>query len=159
LFEVETLDAPLYILANINAWIWIALIFGLCTFLAWTRHCQRAHAATWSCGYNRPTARIQYTGASFAEMMAEHLLPRFLRPKPKGQALGGLFPPKTSFAIACPDPFNEKVYEPFFLGWAKRFARLRILQQGKVHVYMAYIVFIVVMALAWVSLRTWWAAS
>ncbi len=29
--------------------------------------------------------------------------------------------------------------------------------QGKVHVYLAYIVLTVVLALAWVSLRTWWA--
>ena len=36
---------------------------------------------TWGCGYLMPTVRMQYTGRSFAEMIAEHLLPRFLRPR------------------------------------------------------------------------------
>ena len=54
-------------------------------------------------------------------------------------------------AQACPDPISEKVYEPFFRRWAERFSRLRILQQGKVNVYLVYIVVMVVLALAWVS--------
>ena len=38
----------------------------------------------------------------------------------------------------------------------RRFTHLRILQQGKVHVYLVYIMLMVVLALAWASLRTWW---
>ena len=37
--------------------------------------------------------------------------------------------------------------------------RPRILQQGKVNVYLLYIGFMLVLALAWVSLRTWWGTS
>jgi hypothetical protein len=33
------------------------------------------------------------------------------------------------------------------------------LQQGVVHVYLIYIMVTVVLALAWVSLRTWWGPS
>jgi hydrogenase-4 component B len=102
---------------------------------------------------------MQYTGRSFAELLAEHLLPRFLRPHTTRRAPRGLFPSKSDFGTETADPVNAKVYEPFFRRWAERFSRLRILQQGQVHVYLVYILLVVVLALAWVSLRTWWAAS
>jgi hypothetical protein len=72
-------------------------------------------------------------------MLAEHLLPRFLRPHTKRQAPRGLFPCTGDFGAETPDPVSEKVYEPFFRRWAERFARLRILQQGQLHVYLVYI--------------------
>ncbi len=100
-----------------------------------------------------PTVRMQYTGRSFAEMIAEHLLPRFLRPRTTRQAPRGCFPAQSSFGADCPDPVSERLYEPFFRRWADRFSRLRILQQGKVHVYLVYMVLMVVLALAWVSIR------
>jgi hydrogenase-4 component B len=102
---------------------------------------------------------MQYTGRSFAEMIAEHLLPRFLRPHTTRQGPQGLFPSKSDFGSDCPDPVSEKVYEPFFRRWAERFSRLRILQQGQVHIYLIYILLMVVLALAWVSLRTGWTTS
>ena len=108
---------------------------------------------TWGCGYLRPTVRMQYTGGSFAEMIGEHLLPRFLRPRTTRRAPRGVFPSESEFGSHCPDPVSERVYEPFFRRWAERFSRLRILQQGKVHVYLVYMVLTVVLALAWVSVR------
>ena len=51
-----------------------------------------AEGPTWGCGYLMPTVRMQYTGRSFAEMIAEHLLPRFLRPRTTCQAPRGVFP-------------------------------------------------------------------
>jgi hypothetical protein len=102
---------------------------------------------------------MQYTGRSFAEMFAEHLLPRFLRPRTSRQAPRGLFPAKGSFRSESPDPVSAKVYEPFLRSWAERCSRLRVLQQGRVEVYLVYMLFMVVLALAWVSLRGWWSAS
>ena len=55
------------------------------------------------------------------------------------------------YTAELPDPVTETVYEPFFRRWAERFTRLRFLQQGKVHVYLVYIMLIVVLALAWLS--------
>ncbi|HLN29120.1 MAG TPA: proton-conducting transporter membrane subunit [Gemmataceae bacterium] len=156
LLELESSDAPLHIVGNINAWTLLAVALGALGFYAWSRMRGRTEGPTWGCGYVRPTARMQYTGRSFAEMIGEHLLPRFLRPHISRQAPRGLFPVRSNFGSDCPDPFSEKVYEPFFRRWAKRFSRLRILQQGKVHVYLLYIVLMVVLALAWVSLRTLW---
>jgi hydrogenase-4 component B len=159
LLDLEASDAPLHVLGGINAGLLVAITAGTALFLAGSRRTGQAEGPTWGCGYIRPTERMQYTGRSFAEMLAEHLLPRFLRPHTKRQAPRGLFPSRSDFAAATPDPVSEKVYEPFFRGWADRFARLRILQQGQLHVYLVYILLVVVLALTWVSVRTWWTAS
>lgn len=157
--ELAATDAPIYIVGNLNAWLLVLAGGGTILFLAWARRSLRAEGPTWGCGYVRPTERMQYTGRSFSEMMADHLLPRFLRPRTKCQAPRGLFPAQGDFKSESPDPFRTKGYEPFFRRWARRFVRLRILQQGKINIYLIYVVLTVVVALAWVSLRTWWAAS
>jgi hydrogenase-4 component B len=158
-WELEASDAPLYVIGNLNAWTLIA--FGIVALLlaALWRRAARAEGSTWGCGYIQPTERIQYTGRSFAELFAEHLLPRFLRPHTTRHAPRGLFPSKSDFQATTPDPITVKVYEPFFRRWAERFARLRILQQGQINAYLLYIVLVVVLALAWLSVRTWWTAS
>src|SRR5947208_13899601 len=99
------------------------------------------------------------SGRSYAEILAVHLLIRFLRPRTSRKAPEGLFPAAGEFASRSPDPVSEKVYEPFFARWARRFAHVRILQQGHLHFYLMYVLFTVVLALAWVSLRTWWGAG
>jgi hypothetical protein len=44
------------------------------------------------------------------------------------------------------------VYQPLFTGAASYFTRLRLLQQGNVQLYVAYIMIALVAALAWASL-------
>ena len=124
--------------------------------LALTRKSLRAQGATWGCGYAKPTTRMQYTGRSFAEMIADNLLPGFLRPRTARDPVRGLFPSAGKFATEYLDPVSNRWYGPFFRRCADRFARLRILQQGKLHVYLVYIMLTVFLALAWTSLRTWW---
>jgi NADH:ubiquinone oxidoreductase subunit 5 (subunit L)/multisubunit Na+/H+ antiporter MnhA subunit len=159
LLEMKPLEAPLQTVGNLNAAIAVVITgFALVVF-ALARKPVPAKGSTWGCGYVEPTVRMQYTGRSFAEMFGEHLLPRFLRPQTKKQAPRGLFPSQGEFGCVCPDPVSEKVYEPFFHRWAERFSRLRILQQGKVHIYLIYIVLTVVLALVWVSVQTWRARS
>ncbi len=156
---LESSDAPLHILGNLNAVMLVAIAGLTALLLAWARITRQAEGPTWGCGYVKPTERMQYTGRSFAELLAEHLLPRFLRPHTTKRAPRGLFPSKSDFGTETLDPVSEKIYEPFFRRWAERCSQLRILQQGKVHVYLVYILLVVVLALGWVSLRTWWAAS
>ena len=99
-----------------------------------------AEGPTWGCGYVRPTARMQYTGRSFAEMIGQTIAAPLPPAAHDEQASPRAVSFPGEFASRCPDPVSEKVYEPFFRRWAERFSRLRILQQGKVHVYLVYIV-------------------
>jgi hypothetical protein len=159
LAELKSSGAPLSLLGYINAGTLIAITGGTLGFIVWARQAMRVNGPTWGCGYARPTVRMQYTGRSFAEILGERLLPRYLQPHSTTRAPQGLFPSKSEFQAELPDPVSEKVYEPFFRSWAERFSRLRVIQQGKLHVYLVYILVVVVLALAWVSVRAWWAGS
>jgi hydrogenase-4 component B len=153
---LESAQASLRLLGNMNGWTLVALGVTAATLWLLTRKAPRSLAATWGCGYVRPTSRMQYTAQSFAEMATGRVLPGFLRSHTSGRGPSGLFPAKSDFHSESPDPFSEEVYQPFFRRWADRCARLRILQQGKVNVYLFYIMATVVLALAWASIRTWW---
>jgi formate hydrogenlyase subunit 3/multisubunit Na+/H+ antiporter MnhD subunit len=147
-------ESALSALGTFNGWT-VAALAGVAAVLAVLVRRGAVPGPTWGCGYPAPTARIQYTGRSFAEMLAERILPRFLRLKGRRKAPTGLFPSDGEYASDCADPINRRLYEPFFARWAERFARLRILQQGKVHVYLLYILFTVVLALTWTAARGW----
>jgi formate hydrogenlyase subunit 3/multisubunit Na+/H+ antiporter MnhD subunit len=156
----EPIDVPLRALGAFNVCTWIALA-AVAAALVWLtrREGPVARGPTWGCGYARPTSRMQYTGRSFAEMIAERVLPRPLRPRTSRRAPQGLFPAPGEFGSETPDPVSGNVYEPFFRRWADRCSRLRILQQGKVNVYLFYIMLMVVLALSWASMRSgWWGA-
>jgi hypothetical protein len=155
--ELNT-EAPLQVVGAINLCTMAAIAILAIVLLALSRRAARMGMPTWGCGYLRPAARIQYTGRSFAEMLGEHLLPRFFRPRTTRHAPAGLFPTKSDFAAEDPDPVTAKLYEPFFQRWASRFVRLRVLQQGKLNIYLIYIAVTVIFALVWVSVRTWWSA-
>ena len=148
-------EATLSTLGAISAAIVVAVV-GLVAFLLIRVRKTAASGPTWGCGYAAPTPRMQYTGRSFSEMIAERIFPRFLRPRSRRIVPKKLFPTAKQYIAAdCTDPINRKVYEPFLNRCARRFAQLRILQQGKVHIYILYILFTVVIALAWTSVRDW----
>jgi formate hydrogenlyase subunit 3/multisubunit Na+/H+ antiporter MnhD subunit len=113
---------------------------------------------TWGCGYAAPTARMQYTARSFSETIAERLVPPPLRTRIAVTPPSAIFPARVGFSSETDDPMTKRVYEPLLARWGDRFARLRWLQHGVLHVYLAYIVLVLVVALAWLSLRTWMGA-
>jgi hypothetical protein len=116
-----------------------------------------APVETWGCGYAAPSARMQYSARSFSEFVSYRLMPRGLRVRTSAQTPSSLFPAPTSFTSRCTDPLTHGVYEPFFLRWADRFARLRWIQQGALHIYFLYIFVVAVAALAWISWSNWMA--
>jgi NADH:ubiquinone oxidoreductase subunit 5 (subunit L)/multisubunit Na+/H+ antiporter MnhA subunit len=119
--------------------------------------------STWGCGYAAPTARMQYTGRSFSELLAR-LIPRPMRPRITAPALSTddhgersnapLFAGAAAFSSDTRDPITRGVYEPFFTRMAGRLIRLRWMQQGVLHMYVAYILVVLVIALGWMSLRS-----
>jgi formate hydrogenlyase subunit 3/multisubunit Na+/H+ antiporter MnhD subunit len=116
-----------------------------------------AVADTWGCGYAAPTARMQYTGAAFAELVSTRVLPRWVRARQRTRAPEGLFPGPATLASDTTDPLTRAVYEPLLVRLGASFARLRFLQQGNVHIYILYIVATAILALGWVAARDWLA--
>jgi NADH:ubiquinone oxidoreductase subunit 5 (subunit L)/multisubunit Na+/H+ antiporter MnhA subunit len=145
-------------IAKIGAAVWIAIGAGAALLLVLLRG-RRSSDETWGCGYLAPTTRMQYTGRSFAEIMAEHLLPPIFRTRVAVKAPRGIFAEPTRISSDSTDPVTRSVYEPFLGTWAKRFARLRWVQQGSLHIYIVYILAAVTLALAWTSLRRLWGGQ
>jgi hydrogenase-4 component B len=140
--------------ARIGVAVWVA-VAGAAAVFAFLVRGRRAADDTWGCGYAAPTARMQYTARSFAEIMAEHLLPPMLRTRVTVKVPRGIFAEPGRISSDSTDPVTRSVYEPFLGTWARRFARLRWLQQGSLHVYLLYILAAVTCTLAWTSLRRW----
>jgi hypothetical protein len=126
------------------------LVAGLFAFRARNRSAA-VPVPTWGCGYPAPTARMQYTGRSFARLLVD-LLPEPLRPRVSVVRPSGYFPTRGSFTTSTDDAFTRGIYEPAILRGGERLARLRWLQQGAVHIYLLYIFVALVAALAWASL-------
>jgi formate hydrogenlyase subunit 3/multisubunit Na+/H+ antiporter MnhD subunit len=104
---------------------------------------------TWGCGYVAPTVRMQYTARAVSELFTSSLLPRAFGPRVSLRAPGGLFPAPSRGDSDTGDPLTRGVYEPFFSRWADRFAQLRFLQQGLLHIYLVYILLTLLLALGW----------
>lgn len=132
----------------------LALFVALALALALVRRSTRGapREETWGCGYAAPTPRMQYTARSFAELVGTRALPRWLRVPVQVRAPKGPFPAPGRLASTQVDPFTRGVYEPLFARLDDRFARLRFLQQGNLHVYLLYVLATLVLGLAWVAL-------
>ncbi len=103
---------------------------------------------TWDCGYARPTPRMQYTASSFAQPLTD-LFRAILRPRTQMKPPRGLFPADASFESHAPDVCREGFFAPLFGFLARHLARLRRLQEGRVQVYILYIMLTLIVLLIW----------
>jgi len=148
---VQRALTPIGVAAGVG---WAAFLVGAALVAGWLRARGRRTQETWACGYAQPSVRMQYTARSFSELLAARFLPRWLAPRVRVPMLEGCFPGSATLASEERDPLTAGVYEPLFSALAVRFARLRGLQQGNAHAYLAYILSAVLVALAWISWRT-----
>jgi hypothetical protein len=137
-----------------NLACWSAILLGAAGALALGRR-RAAAAATWGCGYASPNTRMQYTGRAFSETLSARLIPSPFQPRVSLAAPEGLFPTRSQLASECRDPLTRGFYEPFLARWADRFAKLRWMQQGVLHVYLVYILAALVVGLGWSSFMSW----
>jgi hydrogenase-4 component B len=126
----------------------VAAALALAVLLAATRRSPRR--PTWDCGYAQPTPRMQYTASSLSEWFTTHLTPRFLRPAARTLAPSGLHPAAAAFAADVDEPFADRLLQPLAARWVARAMRLRWLQQGRLSLYLLYIFFTLILAVAWV---------
>ena len=104
-------------------------------------------SVTWGCGYLAPTARMQYTASSFADMLVT-LFAGILKPGIHSPNIRTRFPTVSRFASHVPEAVLEKIYLPV-LQWAnEKLAPLRKLQRGQLHLYILYMLFTLIALLA-----------
>lgn len=148
-------------LSNLAPLSWISAIGVALLFFAWlvwrvaVRGVVRARAlhsadavGTWDCGYAAPTARMQYTSSSFAEMLVG-LLGWALRPRSYSPPLTGPFPPRGAFHSHVPDTVLDLAVVPGFSLAGRLLDRLRPLHRGSLHLYLVYLLLALLWLLVW----------
>lgn len=99
----------------------------------------QAETATWGCGYQRPTPRIQYTASSFAELLTG-LFAFVLKPRTHRPGIApGIFPATTRFQSHVPEVVLEMVYIPSLERIYQRLLPIRRMQNGILQQYVLYI--------------------
>jgi hydrogenase-4 component B len=103
---------------------------------------------TWGCGYAAPSARMQYTSSSFAQLLVA-LFAWALRPKRRQPANLTLFPKASEFHSDVPDAVLEEGILPALRGGAWLFGWARVFQQGSIQMYLLYIILTLLVLLVW----------
>jgi hydrogenase-4 component B len=123
--------------------------FGVAALLLSPR---RAVTFTWDCGYAAPTARMQYTASSFAQLLGR-MFRRVLLPEVHRSSIGSFFPQTPDrFESHVPDPVLDRLLLPAIAHGQRGFGLARAIQTGHVQVYLAYVVVTLVALLAWSSI-------
>jgi hypothetical protein len=103
---------------------------------------------TWGCGFAAPTARMQYTGSSFAAL----LLARFswaIRPRGVPPRIVGPFPGPAELHTEVPDPVLDLGLLPAARGWVWLATHARSLYLRRVQFQMLLVVVTLVAFIAW----------
>lgn len=101
-------------------------------------------AGTWDCGYAHPTARMQYGGSSFSQMLVE-LLAWALWPRRRTPRIAGVFAAPTQFSSEVPDVVLDRALLPAMDAAESSFAWARVIQRGPIQVYLLYVLAILVL--------------
>jgi hydrogenase-4 component B len=136
--------APLHEMAVLNAVLLLTAVAIL--VVLWIRRKSSTETIpTWSCAYNRPVARMQYTGASFSRMLAQ--LFAWMIPVKSFLPPGRYFPQPAQWTQDVPDTVLDRGLIPSFARAQRMLARLRPLQNKPVNVYLAYMLAVLLLLL------------
>ncbi|HET9753458.1 MAG TPA: proton-conducting transporter membrane subunit, partial [Myxococcales bacterium] len=103
---------------------------------------------TWDCGYAVPTARMQYTSSSFAQMLVG-MFSFALHPEEHAPRVAGAFPGPAAYHGEVPDAVLDRLVAPALRGAGRAFEALRFIQRGDVQAYLTYILLTLVLFLVW----------
>ncbi|MGH9798498.1 MAG: hypothetical protein ACRD5D_10130, partial [Candidatus Polarisedimenticolia bacterium] len=105
-------------------------------------------APTWGCGYEAPGARMQYTAASFAEPVLSPLAV-LVHARVERQGPDGFFPAGARYDERHGDLAGERMLVPAGRALVRGLSRFRVLQQGRLQIYLAYVLATLVLLLLW----------
>ncbi len=132
----------------------LVVLVGLATWLR-----RRAPVArpvgTWDCGYaDAAGPRLQYTAGSLAQFSAQ-MLRWFVRDTRRDPDVAGLFPQPARFERTPRELLLDGVLFPGLRRVADWCAALRILQRGKLQIYLLYILLVLLSLLLWATITSW----
>lgn len=113
---------------------------------------EHPHQLTWDCGYERPTARMAWTGTAFSQPLADTFR-GVLKPREHiVEKYDGLLPVESALAIETDDPGIARFFHPMFHFFARTFQRWHLLQNGSLHFYVLLMILAIVALLIWGAL-------
>ena len=130
--------APLGWISGMGLLLLLLLGLGCVALRQRLRAGDLAAGSTWGCGYAAPTARIQYTSSSFAQMLVG-MFSWALRPQVQPPAEMRLFPEATSFHSHVPDTVLDGAVLPSFRQMVRLFSWFHVFHQGSIQTYLLYI--------------------
>jgi hydrogenase-4 component B len=118
----------------------LALVIAVVVMWLWrrARHNGLNRALTWDCGYATPTARMQYTGGSFAGIGAGWFF-WILRPERTIRRPRGTFPIRARRMERVPETVLEHVIAPAGSVVMRVSTAVRRLQHGRLQSYILYL--------------------
>jgi hydrogenase-4 component B len=140
--------APLGWITIMGVLLIAGMLAGIVALKSRLRHSVVVERATWSCGYLAPTARMQYTSSSFAQMIVA-LFGWALRPRVRRSTQLAMFPSKSEFHSEVPDAVLDEAVLPVFRVGAWLVTSLRVFQQGSIQAYLLYIFVALITLLLW----------
>src|ERR1035437_778598 len=131
--------APLVTLGSVH----VALVILVLAAAAWLWRKAQANGLrrglTWDCGYATPSARMQYTSASFAGI-ASGWFRWILQPERKMRRPRGHFPAEAIRLERIPETVLERIIAPVSAVIMHVSTAVRRLQHGRVQFYILYVV-------------------
>ena len=115
----------------------VPLLFGL----LWGRKSKRTSGPTWDCGLPGLTAEHEYTATAFSKAL-RMIFTALFRPRREIQAefdVSPYYPTAIRFESEIQPAFEKHFYAPLQEGILSIASRVRRLQAGSVHAYLAYI--------------------
>jgi len=133
-----TMPAPLPVLGGMH--LAIAVAASVAAWWLWKKvnRLGLARSVTWDCGYARPTARMQYSAASFAATITEWFA-WILRPVVHEVRPEGVLAVRASHAAHTPETVLERVVEPAGGVVMLVSTAVRRRQHGRVQSYLFYL--------------------
>ncbi|MGE0453261.1 MAG: proton-conducting transporter membrane subunit [Vicinamibacteria bacterium] len=125
---------------------------GLAGLLSLAARYRARRAATWGCG-GELSARTEYTATAFSKPLML-IFSAIYRPTREVQALGEAhFPREVTYKAQIEPTFERFVYAPLTRGVLALADRMKVIQAGSLHAYLAYVMALVLGLVLLVWLR------
>jgi hydrogenase-4 component B len=129
----------------------VLLALGLASALSLgARHAVR-HAPTWGCG-GVLSARTEYTATAFSKPLMM-IFSAIYRPTREVSRVGGApyFPSEVRYRAEIEPTFERFVYGPLTRGVLGAAERMKVIQAGSLHAYLAYVLVLGIALLLWLG--------
>jgi len=131
-------SAPLAVLGRVHVVVALLAVSAITLLFRRLRQNGVVRALTWDCGYAAPTARMQYTAASYASIITEWFA-FILRPHREDRRPEGPFPAHASFEEHTSETVLDYLVEPAGHAVLQASRAARRFQHGHVQSYVLYL--------------------